>query len=46
MPRHQHLDNRGLRVVLTAAGRGRAPFIWRLLGVGYGHCGLATAVWA
>ena len=34
MPGHQHLDNRGLQVVLTAAGRGRARFIWRLLGVG------------
>ena len=34
MPRHQHRDNRGLRVVLTAAGRGRARFILRLLGVG------------
>jgi hypothetical protein len=33
MPRHQHRGNRDLRVVLTAAGRGRARFIWRLLDV-------------
>ena len=45
MPRHQHRDNRGPVAVLTAAGRGRARFIWRTIGIDCGHGGLDFGVW-